>query len=178
MVAAVGADRPGVIAALSGVLVELDCNLSDTQMAVLQGYASMMLVVDAPESVRVETLQRALARESEGLDHAVWVQPISDSVPPAVKGHRWVVSVHGSDRPGVVFEATRILADAGINVVGLESRLSGTVYSLSMQVDVPPGIHGDEVATRLDRLGEQLAMSCSMRPMADQTSTAHRRGLP
>lgn len=168
MVTAVGVDRPGVIAALSGVLVELGCNLSDTQMAVLQGYATMMLVVDAPESVGIEVLQRSLARESEGLDHTVWVQPISDAVPLSAKGDRWQVSIYGSDRPGVVFEASRLLADAGINVVGLESRLSGTVYSLSMHVDVPPGVHGDEVATRLDRLGEHLALSCSMRPVLDR----------
>ena len=169
MVTAVGADRPGVIAALSGVLVELGCNLSDTQMAVLQGYASMMLVVDAPESVGVDMLQRALANESEGLDHTVWVQRISDSVPPSVRGNRWVVAVHASDRPGVVFEVTRLLADAGITVVDLESRLTGAVYSLSMEVVVPPGVDGGEVATRLDRLGEQLALSCSMRPAPDRT---------
>ena len=169
MVTAVGADRPGVIAALSGVLVELGCNLSDTQMAVLQGYASMMLVVDAPESVGVDKLQVALARGCEGLGHALWVQRISDLFPPARPGHRWVVSVHGADRPGVVFEATRLLADAHINVVGLESRLSGTVCSLSMQVDVPQGVDGNEVATKLDRLGEQLGLSCSMRPAPDRT---------
>jgi glycine cleavage system transcriptional repressor len=168
MVTAVGADRPGVIAAISGVLVELGCNLSDAQMAVLQGYASMMLVVDAPESVGIEALESSLARESERLDHAVWVHRISDSVRPAERGHRWVVAVHGSDRPGVVFEATRLLADAGINVIGLESRLSGAVCSLSMQVDVPPDVRGDDVATGLDRLGEHLDMTCSMRPATDE----------
>jgi glycine cleavage system transcriptional repressor len=165
MVTAVGADRPGVIAALSGVMVELGCNLSDTQMAVLQGYASMMLVVDALEPVGVEVLQAALARGSEGLDHAVWVQELSNPVAPVVSGQRWLVSVHGSDRPGVVFETTRLLADAGINVVGMESRMTGTVYSLSMEVDVPVGVDGNDVAARLDRLGEQLDLSCSMRPV-------------
>jgi glycine cleavage system transcriptional repressor len=175
MVGAVGADRPGVIAAISGVLVELGCNLSDTQMAVLQGYASMMLVVDAPDPVTSEMLQSSLTRASEGLGHALWVQPLSDSVPGAVKGERWLVSVHGADRPGVVFEATRALADAGVNVVGLESRLSGTLYALTMQVDVPPGVDGGEVAIRLDRLCERLAMSCSMRPAPERSQSRAKR---
>jgi predicted amino acid-binding ACT domain protein len=51
VVTAVGVDRPGVVAALSGVLVEQRCSLEDSQMAVLGGHAAMMLVVDAPPSV-------------------------------------------------------------------------------------------------------------------------------
>jgi glycine cleavage system transcriptional repressor len=168
MVSAVGADRPGVVAALSGVLVELDCNLSDAQMAVLQGYTSMMLVVDAPESLAAETLQAALVQGAEGLGQAVWVHRLSEAPPPTGPGCHWVVSVYGADRPGVVFEVARVLAGAGINIVDLQSRLSGPVASLTMRVDVPIAVDGTEVAAKLDRLGEQLGLSCSMRPLPER----------
>ena len=168
MVSAVGADRPGVVAAISGVLVELDCNLSDTDMAVLQGYTSMMLVVDAPASLEAETLQRALVQGTEGLGHAIWVHRLSEALPPTQLGCGWVVSVYGADRPGVVFEVTRVLAGVGINIVDLQSRLSGPVGSLTMQVTVPTAVDGIEVAAKLDRLGEQLGLSCSMRPVPDK----------
>ena len=168
MVTAVGADRPGVVAALSGVLVELGCNLSDTQMAVLQGFASMMLVVEAPASLEADPLHAALVQGTEGLGHALWVRRLSESPPPMRPGRRWTVSVRGADRPRVVFEVTRLLAGVGINIVDLQSRLSGPVASLSMQVNVPTGIDGNEVAANLDRLGEQLDLSCSMTPVPDQ----------
>jgi glycine cleavage system transcriptional repressor len=168
VVTAVGTDRPGVVAAISGVLVELGCNLSDTQMAVLQGYASMMLVVDAPASLEAETLQSALVEGTEGLGQALWVRRLSDSPQPMRPGRGWVVTVHGADRPGVVFEVTGLLAGIGINIVALQSRLSGPVGSLSMQVDVPTAIDGNEVAAKLDRLGEQLGLSCSMKPVPNR----------
>jgi glycine cleavage system transcriptional repressor len=168
MVSSVGADTPGVVAALSGVLVELGCNLSDTQMAVLQGYASMMLVVDAPVSLEAETLQTALVQGTEDLGQAVWVHRLSEPPPPMRLGRRWVVSVYGADRPGVVFEVTRVLAGAGNNIVDLQSRPSGPVGSLTMQVDVPTAVDGIEVAVKLDRLGEQVGLSCSMRPVPDR----------
>jgi glycine cleavage system transcriptional repressor len=166
MVIAVGADRPGVVAAISGVLVELDCNLSDTEMAVLQGYASMMLMVEAPTSLATEDLHAALVRGAEGLHQALWVHPLSEQLAPVAPGSRWVVSVYGADRPGIVFEVTRLLADVGINIIGMQTRLTGPVGSLSMEVDVPADADGDEVAARVDRIGDQLGLSCSMRQMS------------
>jgi glycine cleavage system transcriptional repressor len=146
----------------------LECNLSDAQMAVLQGHTSMMLIVEAPESLEAETLQAALVQGAEGLGHAVWVHRLSEAPPTTGPGSQWVVSVHGADRPGVVFEVTRVLAGAGVNIVDLQSRLAGPVGSLTMRVDVPIAVDGTEVADKLDRLGEQLGLSCSMRPLPDR----------
>ncbi len=168
MVTVVGRDRPGVIAALAGVLVELGCNLSDTQMAVLQGYSSMMVVADAPEPVDTDAVQDALGKGLEHLGHAFWVRRLEDSTGSAPAGRRWLVSVHGADRPGVVFEVARLLAESGINVVDLQSRQASGVSSLTMKVDVPTAVDGNEVAAELDRLGEELSLSCSMRPMPDR----------
>lgn len=167
MVAVVGGDRPGVIAAISGALVEQGCNLLDAEMAVLQGYASMMLVVDCPGGDDARGLQSSLAEGTRDLGHEIWVHPLSEPSEPGPAGRRWVVSVYGADRPGVVFEVTRLLADAGVNVVDLTSRLSGREASMTMRVDVPAGMDGQDVADRLDRLGEQLGLSSSMRPEAE-----------
>jgi predicted amino acid-binding ACT domain protein len=68
-VTAVGVDRPGVVAALSGALGEQRCNLEDSQMALLGGHATMMRVVDARHSVTAERLQGAL---TEGLGTWAW----------------------------------------------------------------------------------------------------------
>lgn len=167
MVAAIGDDRPGVIAALTGVLVEQGCNLSDAQMAVLQGNASMMLVVDCPPSLGPEELQSSLEEGINPLGHDVWVRSLPDRPGPGGPEDLWLVSVHGADRPGVVFEVSQILAESGINVVDLKSRSAGPLASLTMEVDVPKGVDGEEIAHRLDRMGEQLGLACSMRPMPE-----------
>lgn len=167
MVAAIGDDRPGVIAALAGVLVEQGCNLSDAQMSVLQGHASMMLVVDCPPSLDADELQVSLAEGTKELGHDVWVRPLFVGPEPTGSDNLWVVSLHGADRPGVVFEVSQFLADAGINIVDLKSRQAGAAASLVMQVDVPKPVEGEDVARRLDRLGEELGLSCSMRPMPE-----------
>jgi len=47
-VSAIGADRPGIVAAVTGVLVDRGCNLEDASMSILRGHFAMMLVVAAP----------------------------------------------------------------------------------------------------------------------------------
>jgi glycine cleavage system transcriptional repressor len=152
-VMAVGKDAPGHLAAMAGVLVEQGCNVEDTEMAVLQGYSTMMLVVAGREDLTAGALQAAI--EDEAPD-------------PADSGERWSVSVYGSDRPGIVFEVSRVLAQAGINILGMKTRVRGPdglpVYTMGLDVRVPCGVDGEEVARRLAELARRLDVACSMRP--------------
>jgi len=43
-----GRDRPGIVAAVTGVLAGAGCNLEDTSMTILRGHFAMMLVVSGP----------------------------------------------------------------------------------------------------------------------------------
>ncbi len=70
---AVGADRPGIVAAVTGVLLDLGVNLEDTSMTILRGQFAMMLVVDAPPDVAAADLEAALAGPAADLDLLVEV---------------------------------------------------------------------------------------------------------
>jgi glycine cleavage system transcriptional repressor len=167
-VTAVGPDCPGVVAAIAGVLVEQGCNLEDTQMAVLRGHAAMMLVVAAPNTTSGEQLHAALVNGTDHLGLAIHVEAISDVPPREETGAQWSVSVHGADRPGLVFEVTRLLAQSGIHITELRTRLPDRIYTMAMEVIVPPETDGNYVADQLDKLAGQLGAACSMRPKPRQ----------
>src|SRR5664280_1086412 len=44
-ITAIGDDRPGIVAAVTEVLVAVDANLEDTSMTILRGHFAMMLIV-------------------------------------------------------------------------------------------------------------------------------------
>ena len=113
-VTAVGADRPGIVAAVTGVLVEHGCNLADTSMTILRGHFAMMLVVDAPAALSPAQLEEALGGPASALDLVVTVRPIDEAVAASPGGEPWTVSVYGSDRPGIVHGVTSKLAAAGV----------------------------------------------------------------
>ena len=49
-----------------------------------------------------------------------------------------MLSVHGADRLGIVAAVTRVVAAAGGNVTDLTTRLSGALYVLVAEVELPP----------------------------------------
>ena len=69
-VTAIGRDRPGIVAAITGVLLDLGGNVEDSRMAILGGHFAVMLIVELPEGAERERLDDGLAevRERLGLE--------------------------------------------------------------------------------------------------------------
>ena len=165
-VSAIGSDRPGIVAAVTKVLLDQGCNLEDTSMSILRGHFAMMLVVAAPDGLAAAQLEQALGGPASALDLVVAVRAIDDDVPASPTGDTWAVSVHGADRPGIVHRVTALLADAGANVVDLSTRLLGaageSVYVMVLSITLPEGADDAALGRRLDALGAELGVDCRL----------------
>jgi len=168
---ALGADRPGIVAAVSGVLVDLGCNLEDSTMTTLQGHFCVLLVVAAPEAVGAGDLEAALGEVARRFELVVVVRPLGPAGPGAAGGspsgdgdEAWTIAVHGADRPGIVRDVTRALAEAGGNVVDLSTHLVGEpqspVYVMTLWVTMPPGAVGEAAAARVREAAAALDVHC------------------
>src|SRR5688572_7474056 len=125
-VTAVGVDRPGIVAAVTGVLMQHGGNLEDTAMTNLGGHFAMMLVVAVPADVAPDALEAALVDEVGELGLTVAVRPIVEA-PSTSTGTAagWSVSLYGADRPGIVHRVAKLLADHDANIVDLSTRVVG-----------------------------------------------------
>jgi glycine cleavage system transcriptional repressor len=167
-VSAIGADRPGIVAAVTGVLVERGCNLEDTSMSILRGHFAMMLVVSAPAGESAASLEAAVGGATSELELVVVVRPLDEEVHRSPAGDAWTVSVYGADRPGIVHRVSTVLARAGVNIVDLTTRVIGDesnpVYAMFLDVSVPPAVDPGELTARLDALAAELGVSCTAHP--------------
>jgi glycine cleavage system transcriptional repressor len=167
-VTAVGADRPGIVAAVTSVLVERGCNLEDTSMSILRGHFAMVLIVAAPDAVAATDLEAELAQGTAELDLVVSVREIADVEASSAAGESWTVTVYGADRPGIVHRITQVLADLGVNVVDLTTRVASPddhpVYAMLLEVTLPVGLDGATLADRLDAAAGSLGVECSLHP--------------
>ncbi len=167
-VSAVGADRPGIVAAVTGVFLEHGCNLEDTSMTILRGHFAMMLVVAAPDSLEQGALEEALAGPAAEFELVVAVRAIDDDVPSSPEGDAWTVSVYGSDRPGIVHRVALLLADNGVNIVDLSTRVIGDadrpVYAMILEVTLPAPADAATLQSRLAELAADLGVECSLHP--------------
>lgn len=161
-VTAIGADRPGIIARVTGVLHEHGGNLEDSSMTILRGQFAIMLLVSTDAEPR--ELEAALAAATDDLGLVVTVREIGPgtaSVPPS-----HVLSVYGSDRPGIVHAVATRLADHGVNVTDLTTRLlqgERPVYAMMMEISLPAGQEPEALARIL--AGEVDDVEVSIHPL-------------
>ena len=188
VVTVVGRDRPGIIARTTGLLADLGMNLEDSSMTRLRGHFAMTLVCSG--AADVAAVDQALAPMANG-SLAITVQPVptqdgadgtgqdgtgqdgtgQDGTGQGRTGDRaapetWLVSVHGADRLGIVAEVAAVVAQHDGNITDLATRLSGELYVLTAEVDLPAG-EGQRLGDALRRTAEELAVHVALEPLVD-----------
>jgi glycine cleavage system transcriptional repressor len=173
--AAVGRDRPGIVAAVTAPLLAHSLNIEDSQATILRGHFTMMLVVAAPDEADVDQLRADLDAVRDRLElEALTLSQLADLDPAqeAVPSH--IVTVYGADHPGIVHAATSALAARGVDVTDLNTRLAGEgagepLYALMMEIALPAGTNPDEVDAALRQVAGDQGVDVTLRPLEQDT---------
>lgn len=123
MLTLVGKDQKGIVAQVTTALYEGKCNLGEASMLRLGGNFTIMLMVSC--DLTVEALEQLLQPVITKLQLHLHITPIEGQlhhhIEPEVR-----ISVHGADRAGIVAQVTTALAQAGFNILDLESDVGGS----------------------------------------------------
>ena len=155
----IGPDRTGIVADVAEALSGLGANLTDSTMTRLRGHFAMTLICTGPGAADVE---RALAPLSGDDGLLATVREVHPEAEAAIGGEPYLVSVHGADRLGIVAAVTREVAEAGGNITDLTTRLTGPLYVLVAEVDVPPGA-AEHLGARLADAAATLGVEITVR---------------
>jgi glycine cleavage system transcriptional repressor len=169
---AIGRDRPGIVAGVSGALLQHGANIEDSRMAILGGHFAMVLIVALPPGTEPSALEASLAEPARALDLTVSVRPVADVRAGQGAGSPFVVSVYGADHPGIVSRVSGVLADARVNISDLATHVvegDPPVYVMVLEVTLPEGADPAAVEGALTALAAELAVDVSMHPMEPET---------
>ena len=156
----VGHDRPGIIAQAAEVLSQCGMNLEDSSMTLLRGHFAMTLIcAGEADAAQVDAALQPLVNGS--LDVTVREVPEEPDLPPL--GSAYLVTVHGADRLGIVARLAGVIAEAGGNISDLSTRLSGTLYVLVAEVDLPRSADVVALQARLTEVSADLGVDTTMR---------------
>ena len=158
-VSAIGLDRPGIIAGVAERLAAHGANITDSRMAILRGHFAITLIVEGAERAALEGDLAGLGLESVGVTEVAEAAQLPRSEPNAV------VSVHGADHLGIVAAVTRVLADAGVKVCDLQTRLARALYVMVIDVAVPIGLALEELDRRLRPVAAEQGVTITVRPV-------------
>ncbi|HFD79094.1 MAG TPA: ACT domain-containing protein [Gammaproteobacteria bacterium] len=134
MLTLVGRDRPGIVARVTTALFEAGCNLGESSMIRLGDNFTIMMMAQSERDR--EALREALQPVASELGLVLHVDAVE-----AGRHQRPVpdvrILVHGADRAGIVARVTSLAADAGLNILDLESDVGGTdsepIYILQIE---------------------------------------------
>ncbi|HKZ17203.1 MAG TPA: ACT domain-containing protein [Geobacteraceae bacterium] len=165
----IGKDRPGIVAGAAEVLFQFGCNIEDSSCTILGGEFAMILIVSHEKPFSKAKLLEDFRSFGEKMSLSVFVRTLSsDEVHyHAPVGELCMVSVYGSDRPGIVLRVTKELAERNININDLNTKLVGTseqpVYVMMLEAVLPDGVEIEEVEKMLEKLKKELNVEISVR---------------
>lgn len=122
VLSAFGKDSPGIVSDITDVIFKYDGNIEDSQMAILGGYFSMMLVFSVPENILLDDLSTSIEtlRVKTGLS-SINITEIEPTPQRPKASH--ILTIYGVDRPGIVKGSTSIIAEQNFNIIDFQTRL-------------------------------------------------------
>ena len=169
MLAVIGADRTGLVEALSGVIADHGGTWERSQMTELAGVFAGMALVRVPED-RTAAFRDALAPlHDQGLLDVTLRSALADDEPSA-DAPTVGFEVVGIDRIGIVQEVSRLLAALGVGIVDLRTwtesaaMAGGPLFRAAAVVRLPDDLGPDDLRDALEDLADDLMVDLTEAP--------------
>jgi glycine cleavage system transcriptional repressor len=145
VIAAVGEDRPGLVDALSGWILDSGCNIADSRMTVLGGEFAVLLLAEGQWN-NLAKLEDQLDQIQSKLGMIVTLKRTEEK---RAEGAflPYAVDVVALDHPGIVHNLASFFSQRNINIQDLSTANyaaahTGTLmFSVHMALDVPADTH-------------------------------------
>ncbi|WP_020675269.1 glycine cleavage system protein R [Geopsychrobacter electrodiphilus] len=166
---AFGKDRPGIVADVTRVLYENDCNLEENSMTLLADEFTLILLFSATDQRIEERLLSECRRLEKDRGISAFIRVLGERrVTPGAGAQDYIVEVEGLDQSGIVFRVSQHLADLGLNILDLKSQVksspeSGTaLYQMQVHIQAPPGMTAEQIETSLAPVADELHVDISV----------------
>lgn len=166
---ALGKDRPGIIDHLTRAILDADCNILDTRMAVLSGDFAILMSIEAPwdKLARLESQIPELQREL-GLTIIV---DRTEPDPRKVDLLPYGVDVVALDQPGIVHNLAAFFSQRSINIEDMTTSSyaaahTGTpMFAVRMTVGIPATMHITSLREEFMDFCDQLNLDAVLEPV-------------
>ena len=167
----IGPDRTGLVEAVARAVADHGGNWLESRMCRLGGEFAGILRTELPVEKRQALISALQTLQGHGL--TVVVRP-GETTAATAPGRQARLEIVGHDRPGIVREITRALADAGVNVEEFSSEcvsapMSGeTLFKAAARLQLPPGCNEGALKAGLEKIAGDLLVDISFAELGNQ----------
>ncbi len=159
-------DRPGIVSAISGSVLELGGNILALSQTVVENIFTIILVTRFPDKITSSDVQRAVEAGGNPGEFSVVVRDYNEPAGPTLnpeypqsRGEQYILTATGKDSMGMVYHLTSYLAEKGINILDIAVYMKREEVVLVAQLFLPWNINIPETQKDLRALGEERALS-------------------
>jgi len=166
---AFGKDRTGIVADVTRLLYENECNLEDTIMSMLADEFTLNLLFFSNQPDIEETLTRECRRLELDKGISAFIRKIEDRTSTVHSGYKTcTLHIEGLDQAGIVYKTSQFLADRNLSIIQLDSTASAspqsgaTIYSMTIDIQVPEDLPFDQLEEELAAVADELHVDIAM----------------
>ncbi len=169
-VTVIGKDKPGIVAGVAKVLYDKGFSIEDSSSTLLKDQFSMILIVSIEKNMSILELKKSFYKVRADLNMSVSIRRIEpeelEELEHKKEGNMFMVSVYGSDKPGIVYGVSKAFADNSINIIDLRTRVTkadNPLYVMIMEISVPVEIEEKQLNELLEATCSKLGVDYSAR---------------
>jgi glycine cleavage system transcriptional repressor len=169
-----GVDTKGIVFNLTKVLNDFAFNIEDSSMVMLRRTFSVIVLLSHDRSRLPDTFESQLRAFGDRFGMAVDFRKITQKEMKEYggSGKRYMISISGADRPGIVRSITETIVRKGGNVIDLETkssqRTTPPAYYMLLEVDLPSRVSEAVFRQALVRSGKKLGVHVSVQRVVDE----------
>jgi glycine cleavage system regulatory protein len=153
-----GDDKPGLIDALSSVVVSHNGDWVESKMSKIEGKFAGILRIDAPDD-NMDALVNDLAASNLGLSIAC--EELRPPVQPS-RFKNYNIELIGNNHPGIIKQLSHVLANLGANLEEMRTEVvDGTMsgerlFKAQINLQLPVGVNEDFVRGKLEQIANEM----------------------
>ncbi len=171
IISAVGGNRPGVVAELTKHIYLFQINIQNSCMTLLADHFTLMLHITLEEESTLDRLKeelRSLERETEIETRILPVPPSKRSDARETSNPRYAMRIRGEDRTGIIHKASQFLAQRGVNILQMDTRVEEdpqqeiSLFRMYTLIEVPEEVDEEKFRNELEALASELQESITL----------------
>ncbi len=166
---AFGKDRAGIVADVTRLLYENDCNLEDTTMSMLADEFTLNLLFSSQHPEIEDILTRECRRLELDKGISAFIREIKNTARQTPLSYKTcTLHIEGLDQAGIVYKTSQFLADRRLSIIQLESTATAspqsgaTIYSMTLDIQVPEDLPFDQLEEELSMVADELNVDITM----------------
>ena len=169
VVGLMGANRPGILAAVATALGELGGDIHEARQTCLQKHFMMLLAVDFPDHRGQAVIENHIRGVCGPFGAEVTLRdPEQDPLPddPDSDAGRYFLTLSGANSPGVFNRVCGRLAGEGIDIADLYGMRQDPTnsFSITLELIIPRSVDLVELQQEINLLGSSIGLSAQFQP--------------